>query len=296
MQSQFFIRNILNSMIDEGQRWLPKLEKHFKSDVVSIYGYIEAEMMGKVHILCERCRSKSRWEDLTLIISTNGGDIGGVEYFRDYIKPLYKNVNIVVVDKAFSTGTLLSLHADKLYVFEHAKFGMIDPQVENGHSAFYWFNSANERIFNYEADAINEGLKNEVYEQIIKEKQQQSDLIKNYIDRWEVIEKVKYTAWEGLSRCKIVNTRNEAVKVILYLLDVRGSRDHKTNVRPDALWEMGLRYEMLKPMQSKRENKFSVAHAYHGSISLYLKDPDSEMYQAGNRLSCFTQSRYDQYY
>lgn len=88
---------------------------------------IVAETLQKVI----KCVKDQKSDSLYLVVDTFGGnpDVG----FRimQLLDAKYKKIWIIVPDKAMSTGTLMALGADKIYMYHSSSLGPLDLQIEH---------------------------------------------------------------------------------------------------------------------------------------------------------------------
>lgn len=79
--------------------------------------------------MTEQLRKLGKKKKIVLLIHTNGGDIAApwpiVSLLREYCTEL----NVVIVDRALSAGTLISMSADKIIMGPDAFLSPVDPQA-----------------------------------------------------------------------------------------------------------------------------------------------------------------------
>ncbi len=67
---------------------------------------------------------------VTIILDTPGGVVEVVERMVAVIRFIYREVIVIVPDRAMSAGTILALSADKIMMDHFSCLGPIDPQIE----------------------------------------------------------------------------------------------------------------------------------------------------------------------
>lgn len=72
-----------------------------------------------------------RSNDLYLVLNTPGGDASVGFRTMCLLNKKYKNIYVVVPDWAMSTGTLMALGGDVIYMFYSSSLGPLDLQIEN---------------------------------------------------------------------------------------------------------------------------------------------------------------------
>lgn len=114
-------------------RDLKNLEKHFKTDVVFMYGVIEPGIENIFLDFIEDLKNdRKKNNTLTILLKTPGGHAETVEKLVNIIRTHYDEVNFVVPEYAMSAGTIFCMSGDKIYMDYSSSLGPIDPQVHNG--------------------------------------------------------------------------------------------------------------------------------------------------------------------
>lgn len=95
----------------------PRMETNIGKDVVDIFGdHLEA--IGKV-------------KKITLILYTLGGDTMATWNIVNLLKEYCDQLDIIVPRKARSSGTIMCLGANKIYMTRQSTLGPIDPSLNN---------------------------------------------------------------------------------------------------------------------------------------------------------------------
>lgn len=96
-------------------------------DILSICELIEDDTLKFVRKEIEKQQSKK----LFLLIDTPGG-IPEIGYrIMRLLNAKYDVINVVVPNKAMSTGTLMALGSDRIYMFHSSSLGPLDLQIEH---------------------------------------------------------------------------------------------------------------------------------------------------------------------
>ena len=96
-------------------------------DTMSIVSPIVPGLDGKIRNAIEINSNKSK--KLAVILQTGGGVVEVVERMVGVIRNFYKEVIVIVPDKAMSAGTVFALSADKIMMDYFSRLGPIDPQI-----------------------------------------------------------------------------------------------------------------------------------------------------------------------
>lgn len=107
---------------------LQEIERELNADAVAILSPIAWGLEHRVRIAVEP-RPKKR-DALAVILDTPGGVVEVVERIVRVFRTHYKEVKVVVPDRALSAGTILAMSADSILMDYHSVLGPIDPQVE----------------------------------------------------------------------------------------------------------------------------------------------------------------------
>lgn len=114
-------------------RDLKNLERHFKTDVIFMYGVIAP---GAENIFLDFIedlkKDKKKSNTLTILLKTPGGHAETVEKLVNIMRTHYDEVNFVVPEYAMSAGTIFCMSGDKIFMDYSSSLGPIDPQVYNG--------------------------------------------------------------------------------------------------------------------------------------------------------------------
>lgn len=96
-------------------------------DVLIIKGGIFAGTLTQV----KECVEDRQADTLYLVLDTPGGDPGAGFRISRLLDAKYKKIYILVPDRAMSTGTLMALGGDKIYMFHSSCLGPLDLQIEH---------------------------------------------------------------------------------------------------------------------------------------------------------------------
>ncbi len=68
-------------------------------------------------------------DNVYIVLDTDGGDRLAAVQIYDILKKIFKHVNVVIADSAWSAGTVFSLCCHKILMLENALLGPIDSQI-----------------------------------------------------------------------------------------------------------------------------------------------------------------------
>src|SRR5437773_469047 len=96
---------------------LAKLERHFGADVVFYFGEIHTYVVRSFRDFIEQLRkNSSRHDTLVVVLNTPGGSVESVEKMVEIMRFHYKRVFFVVPEIAMSAGTILCMSGDSIYM------------------------------------------------------------------------------------------------------------------------------------------------------------------------------------
>jgi ATP-dependent protease ClpP protease subunit len=101
------------------------MEKSF--DILIIKDSIYPKTLNLVKSGVNSRKSKT----LFLVLETPGGQPEAGFRIMNLLNALYKDINIVIPDQAMSTGTLMALGGDVIYMFYSSCLGPLDLQIEH---------------------------------------------------------------------------------------------------------------------------------------------------------------------
>lgn len=104
------------------------MEEALGADGISIISPILYGLDLRVRDAVESIKEKK--EKIVVILDTPGGIVEVVERMVDCIRHFYKELIIVVPDRAMSAGTIFALSADRILMDYFSCLGPIDPQIE----------------------------------------------------------------------------------------------------------------------------------------------------------------------
>lgn len=109
-------------------RHLDSIGSKLRADVVAIVSPIvpglELQLRHAIEVLA--CKQES----VAVMLDTPGGVVEVVERMVTALRSVYKEVTVIVPDRAMSAGTILALSADRIMMDHLSCLGPIDPQIE----------------------------------------------------------------------------------------------------------------------------------------------------------------------
>jgi len=112
---------------------LSDLEQHFNADFLFYYGPITDSLDKPFRDLIEELKTEQKARNtLFIMLNTPGGSAETVERLVKITRHHYEIVNFIVLDAAYSAGTIFCLSGDNIYMDYSSSLGPIDPQVYNG--------------------------------------------------------------------------------------------------------------------------------------------------------------------
>ena len=108
-----------------------QLEDELSADVVFYNGRIDPSYFRNFRDFIEEVRSESQRKDETVAVflRTGGGSAETAERMVNILRKHYVHVHFIVPDFAMSTGTILCMAGDKIYMDYSSSLGPIDPQI-----------------------------------------------------------------------------------------------------------------------------------------------------------------------
>lgn len=108
-------------------RHLLEIEKSSERDALVLYGPI---VHGLDRLAFDAIEAIANRKDrLILILHTEGGLAEVVERIVDCIRHRYKDVAVLIPDRAMSAGTILAMACDSILMDHFSRLGPIDPQI-----------------------------------------------------------------------------------------------------------------------------------------------------------------------
>ena len=123
------IDKAIKDMLNEA---LTELENVLNSDVLCYFGPIangNENMM--LQIVEELAQDPNKNEQLSILLTTNGGSAMAVERYVNIIRKHYNKVVFIIPDYAYSAGTIFCMSGDEIWMDYFSVLGPIDPQVPN---------------------------------------------------------------------------------------------------------------------------------------------------------------------
>lgn len=109
-------------------RHLDGIGAKLHADVVAIVSPIVPGLELRLRHAIETLSCKQ--ESVAVILDTPGGVVEVVERMVTALRSAYKEVTVIVPDRAMSAGTILALSADRIMMDHLSCLGPIDPQIE----------------------------------------------------------------------------------------------------------------------------------------------------------------------
>lgn len=128
---------MINNPVDKAVALLLKnaldnLEKVTNTDVLSYYGpIVDGNENAFLDIVEDLANDKDKKDELSVVLTTNGGSAIAVERYVNIIRNFYKKVIFIVPDYAYSAGTIFCMSGDEIWMDFFSVLGPIDPQVVN---------------------------------------------------------------------------------------------------------------------------------------------------------------------
>jgi len=98
------------------------------SDIIVIRGTINNAALQSV---ADKVQSAKQSDTLYLVLDTYGGYAGYGFRIMRLLNQHYTNIFVIVPDKAMSTGTLMALGSDKIYMYHSSTLGPLDTQIDH---------------------------------------------------------------------------------------------------------------------------------------------------------------------
>ena len=179
-----------------------ELEQILNSDVFFYYGPLDEGMVQAfISVLEGLTEDGEKRENLSIILTTNGGSAIAVERMVNAIRHHYRNVNFFVPECAYSAGTIFCMSGDNIYMSYTSVLGPIDPQVKNRDGnwvpALGYLDKINELLDRARAEEISSSefliLKDFDLSEI-RSYEHARDLTVELLKKWLV--KYKFRMWE----------------------------------------------------------------------------------------------------
>ena len=254
------------------------------ADVVTIISPIIPGLEHRLRQSIESLSKKQR-KIVTVILDTPGGVVEVVERMVTVLRSVYKEVIVIVPDRAMSAGTILALSADRIMMDHLSCLGPIDPQIERDGklvpalSYLNQFERLNEKAQNGQLSTAEYALLNKLDLGELYQFEQAKELSIDLLIRW--LTKYKFKNWTDTetSRKKVTKAmKMERARRIAALLndpekwhshgraiDAKTLRE-EVNLKIDSFEEnidlyKAIRgyFELLRDYMH-RENQLSVVH------------------------------------
>ena len=107
---------------------LEKIGTNLDADVVAIVSPILPGLELRLRDAIDALPDKK--DSVVVILDTQGGVVEVVERMVTALRHVYRNVTVIVPDRAMSAGTIFALSADRIMMDHLSSLGPIDPQIE----------------------------------------------------------------------------------------------------------------------------------------------------------------------
>ena len=108
---------------------LMDIENHFDSDFISFFGSIMGGFASHLRKLLSDIKQNNPHSKLLFMLTTNGGSATETERIVNVLRYFYDDISFVVPDYAYSSGTILCMSGDNIYMDYFGVLGPIDPQL-----------------------------------------------------------------------------------------------------------------------------------------------------------------------
>lgn len=178
-----------------------KIEDHFKADVLSYYGPILDGNENIVLNIVEDLKKENKSEKLFVILTTTGGSAIAVERYVNIVRKHYSEINFIVPDYAYSSGTIFCMSGDNIYMDYFSVLGPIDPQVQNKEgkwvAALGYLDKVNELIDKAKTGTLTDAeflILKDIDVAELREYEQAKELTVALLKKWLV--KYKFKNWD----------------------------------------------------------------------------------------------------
>ena len=100
------------------------------ADVVAVVGPIVPGLEGRLRAALDALPCKQA--SIAVILDTAGGVVEVVERMAVALRHAYRDVTVIVPDRAMSAGTIFALSADRIMMDYLSCLGPVDPQIQRG--------------------------------------------------------------------------------------------------------------------------------------------------------------------
>lgn len=197
-------------------------------------------------------------KDLTLILHTPGGDIGGAESLMAYLHTKFKYIEVIVPSYAMSAGTMMALGSHRIVMGRQSQLGPIDAQMPIGGgrqvsagAVISQFEAAQKDI---QANAVNAALWHPILQQMGPALHQQAKYALDYGQQM-----VK--AWLEQRMCAgNADPAGDAQHIASYFNATDKHKHHGRRIDRDEAGGNGVVIEELEANQALQEQVLTLYH------------------------------------
>lgn len=236
---------------------LLEIEQYFQADVFSYHGTMVDGIDNHILSIIEDLgNDPNKKEKLVVILTTTGGSVIAVERYVNIIRHYYNNVDFIVPNYAYSSGTIFCMSGDKIFMDYFSVLGPIDPQVQNKDgkwvAALGYLDKVNEIIEKSRDGTITQAeflLIKDLDLAELKSYEQAKDLTIQLLKKWLV--KYKFKNWSvhettAAIKGKPVTSKEKEKRAEEIANRLNKSDEWNSHGRPiniDQLKEMGLKID-----------------------------------------------------
>ena len=254
------IDKAIKDMLNEA---LTELENVLNSDVLCYFGPIangNENMM--LQIVEELAQDPNKKEQLSILLTTNGGSAMAVERYVNIIRKHYNKVVFIIPDYAYSAGTIFCMSGDEIWMDYFSVLGPIDPQVPNKEGRYVpalgYLDKVNELIAKAQAGTLTQAefliLKDFDLAEL-RQYEQARELTISLLKKWLV--KYKFKNWNTHSSTGQPVTpsdkKERAEEIADKLGDNRIWKSHGRPINIEALESLKLQIKDFSDMQAERD-------------------------------------------
>ena len=273
---------VQNNAINQLNLYISEIERAFSSDALTIYGPI---LYGLEHDVNFAIRMfEQRKNKITIILDTMGGVVEVVERMVDVIRNNYNQVDFVIPDKAMSSGTVLAMSGDNIFMSDYSCLGPIDPQIEKDGrlvpalSYLNQYKRLNEKANSGEFNNADAVLLNTLDVGELYQFEQANELSKDLLIKWLPSYLFKNIKDESGSDLTKEEKETKATKVAEVLSDPDTWHSHARMISRETLISNPDLMLDIKRIEDK-PHRLEVLEKYISLVSNFLSiyDPDAQI-------------------
>lgn len=119
-----------NSLIDHDEKGRQQMNSITEKHVLYFIECGDGIESGHVEIIEQKLKEVSG-DLLYLVIHTNGGDVYSAVRIMRILQSKFKKIQVLIPDYAYSSGTIMSLGADEIWMAVDATLGPLDKPIEH---------------------------------------------------------------------------------------------------------------------------------------------------------------------